>query len=298
MLEQMYHQMLNSLQEGIYFVDKERTITFWNQGAERITGFTRQEVIGLKCFDNILNHVDEEGNHLCFGGCPLHLTLQDQQERLSYVFLHHKNGYRVPVQVKIMPIYDDLGAMVGAAEMFVDESHVFGKDLTFEELQSIAYTDQLTQIPNRRASENYLRQAHQGFLDNGIPYAFVMIDIDHFKNVNDTYGHDFGDEVLKMIAQTLAHATRTVDFTGRWGGEEFMMAFVGISKENLHKLLEKIRMLVNTSAYRDKKTAIRVTVSIGASCVQEDDTPATVIKRADEQLYFAKQNGRNRVEIC
>jgi PAS domain S-box-containing protein len=95
--EDLYAVILGNIHEGVYFVDSERKITFWNKGAERITGYTEGEVVGHFCYDNILKHVNDEGLHLCLGGCPLHQTLSDGQGREALVYLHHKEGYRVPV---------------------------------------------------------------------------------------------------------------------------------------------------------------------------------------------------------
>ena len=101
---EQFHDVFDDLYEGVYFVDRDRGITFWNQGAVRITGFTSQEMLGHFCYDNLLNHVDEQGNQLCMGGCPLHATLQDGNARSAQVYLHHKSGHRVRVNVRIRPL--------------------------------------------------------------------------------------------------------------------------------------------------------------------------------------------------
>lgn len=297
MLTKLYDNVFNSLRDGIYFVDTERKITFWNKGAERITGFTAQEVLDTYCFNNLLNHVDPDGNKLCHGGCPLHQTIQDQKPRSTLVYLHHKNGHRVPVQVQTLPLYDDEGQLVGCIEVFSDESHGFGHDLSREELQAIAFTDALTGIPNRRYAESHLRKAHMSLLEDGTPYAVALIDIDHFKKVNDTYGHDMGDEVLKIVASTLNSSTRSIDCAARWGGEEFLLILQGVTEELLHPFLERVRMLVETSVYRSPEHTLSVTVSIGGAFATPEDTTLSVTKRADQLLYQAKEQGRNRVVI-
>ena len=116
-----YKQLLDLIFEGVYFVDNTRKITFWNKSAEQITGFSAEEVVGKYCYDNILNHVDNFGNQLCIGGCPLHNTLEIEKINEAKVFLHHKSGYRVPVSIKTIPLYNNDG-IVGAAEVFQDIS--------------------------------------------------------------------------------------------------------------------------------------------------------------------------------
>jgi diguanylate cyclase (GGDEF)-like protein/PAS domain S-box-containing protein len=292
-----YNQLLNSINEGIYFVDAERQITFWNKGAERITGFSGQEVTGSFCYDNLLNHVDDVGNQLCQNGCPLYATIQDKKPRNQVVYLHHKKGHRVPVHVRTIPLYDDTETLAGCIEIFSDESHSVSNDLSREELHTIAFTDALTGLPNRRAAESKIRQTRLRLEEDQVPFAVALIDIDHFKKVNDTYGHDIGDEVLKIIARTLDGATRLTDLSSRWGGEEFLLVLPGITEDTLFPHLDRIRLLVEASRYRSSQFSLGVTVSIGGSIGKPEETDAQLFKRADSALYEAKQQGRNRVII-
>jgi PAS domain S-box-containing protein len=117
-----YATLLDNLYDGVYFVDRERRITFWNKAAERITGFTKAEVVGKRCADNLLRHVDNRGNSLCEGACPLSYTLNDSQPRSASVFLHHKDGHRLPVAIRVAPITDHQQKIVGAVEIFRDNS--------------------------------------------------------------------------------------------------------------------------------------------------------------------------------
>lgn len=290
----IYEQMLNNVYEGVYFVDKTRKITFWNSGAERITGFKADEILGKYCYENILNHMDENGRQLCMNGCPLHETLKDEQMRITTVYLHHKDGHRLKVNVKVFPMYNDERELVGAAEVFVQSKKAFASDLTEEELKSIAYIDQLTKVPNRRATESTLNLHLDEFERDRQEFGIVFLDIDHFKYVNDNYGHNIGDEVLKMIAQTLNQAIRSIDFVGRWGGEEFVIILEGISCDSFPQILDKLLILVRESKLRlPEGNEISVTVSLGASMVRKNDTVESLISRADENMYYVKQNGRN-----
>jgi diguanylate cyclase (GGDEF)-like protein len=131
----------------------------------------------------------------------------------------------------------------------------------------------------------------------GIPFAVAFIDIDKFKLFNDTYGHDVGDEVLKMTAKTLTTALRGADSVGRWGGEEFVAVLSAVDQAGLQNVCEKMRMLVEKSALRHEDQTLQVTVSIGAALVKKGETHDELIKRADELLYQSKEQGRNRVTI-
>ena len=291
-----YQEVFDDLYEGVYFVDKDRGITFWNQGAVRITGFTSQEMLGHFCYDNLLNHVDEKGNQLCIGGCPLHATLQDGAPRSAQVYLHHKSGHRVRVNVRIRPLTLN-GEIVGAAEVFsnADTTELF--DLSTSELERLALYDQVTQMPNRRYIDTFLENQFRDYQSLGIPFGVMMLDLDFFKHVNDLYGHSTGDEVLRMVAGTFQNAMRRNDFIGRWGGEEFVAILRGVTHLELRTIAEKICRLVEQSGLKRGEEYLRVTVSIGASMVQPEDNADSIVRRADQALYTSKHEGRNRATL-
>ena len=124
----------------------------------------------------------------------------------------------------------------------------------------------------------------------------AFFDVDHFKLVNDTYGHAAGDEALMMIARTMRHAARAGDFLGRWGGEEFLVLLSAVAGEDLLAIVGRFRALVEQSALTlPEGGRLQVTVSAGVTQARPDDTPEAVMRRADELLYRAKAAGRNRV---
>jgi diguanylate cyclase (GGDEF)-like protein/PAS domain S-box-containing protein len=288
--------LLNDLFEGVYFVDKDRGITFWNKAAERITGFSAHEMLGRFCYDNILNHVDDSGKQLCFDGCPLHDTLKDGNLRCAQVYLHHKNGQRVRVDVKIRPLYfkDEI---VGAAEVFSSAELSDLSETGLKAMERLALFDQLTQLPNRRYIDTFLDNQMRDFQTLGIPFGLLMLDLDFFKIVNDTYGHDVGDMVLKMVAGTIQSAIRKNDFIGRWGGEEFVAILRGVTQQELQIIAEKICKIVAQAGLTHNDDCLRVTISIGATMMHPQDTSNTLIQRADNALYTSKREGRNRVTL-
>ncbi len=291
-----YRNMLENIYEGVYFVDHTRKITFWNKGAERISGFTAEEVVGTCCYNNILNHVDEKGNKLCMAGCPLHLTILDGETREAMVYLHHKSGHRVPIMVKAI-VMEEEGKVIGAVEIFTDLSEKREVLRSMEEYKQLAMKDQLTGVANRRYIDTFIDSKLFEQRGLGITFGVLFLDIDRFKVFNDTYGHDIGDEVLTMVAKTCEGATRSTDLFGRFGGEEFVAVLVGITPEVLEKKAEQIRMLIESSALRINDMNLCVTVSIGATMAMEEDTEQILLKRADELLYRSKVEGRNRVTI-
>ena len=288
--------ILNDLREGVYFVDAKRGINFWNIGAERMTGFSAEEMVGRFCYDNLLNHVDSSGVQLCLNGCPLQATIQDGVCRDAQVYLHHKDGHRVRVNVRVRPIEQN-GKVIGAAEIFSEAGLEEVADLNVQQLERLALYDQLTELPNRRYIDTYLEHQLSDFRELGIPFGVLMMDLDFFKRINDEYGHNAGDAVLKMISKTLQSALRKNDFVGRWGGEEFIAILRGVNTEELNSIAEKIRAVTGKSELLWEDKPIRVTISIGATMVCMGDCAASTVNRADMALYRSKNAGRDCVSV-
>jgi diguanylate cyclase (GGDEF)-like protein/PAS domain S-box-containing protein len=293
---QLYENMLKNMYEGVYFVDNERKITFWNKGAERISGFTSDEILNHHCYDNILNHVDNSGKQLCKMGCPLQKTITDGQIRETGIFLHHKEGHRVAVSVRTIPIYDK-DEIAGAVEVFVDDSNKAELLRNLDEMKVIALYDQLTELPNRRYINTFFESRIRELRELNIPFGVLMMDIDHFKKFNDEHGHDVGDEVLKMVSKTFRSVFRKNDMIGRWGGEEFVAIVTGINQWELMEIAERARMLVANSKLRNNGKTLKVNISLGATLAKVGESQDEIMKRADEALYESKENGRNQVTL-
>ncbi|MEZ4509436.1 MAG: GGDEF domain-containing protein [Eubacteriales bacterium] len=132
---------------------------------------------------------------------------------------------------------------------------------------------------------------------SGIDFGVMMLDLDLFKDINDTHGHNIGDSVLKMVADTFQGSMRKNDFIGRWGGEEFVAALRGVNQAELETIAKKVCKLVEQSSLKRAGDEIRVTVSIGATMIRPTDNAYTLIHRADSALYTSKREGRNRVTV-
>lgn len=292
-----YERIIESLHDGLYFVDKNRTITYWNKAAENISGFSAEEVIGKSCKDNILTHVDENGKSLCRGVCPLAATIDDGAPREATVYMHHKNGHRIPVSVRVSTLTDDNGKIIGGIELFTDISNMKANELRVKELEKLALIDNLTQLANRNYIQQELKNQFKEKREIGLGFGVLLIDIDHFKAVNDTYGHDVGDSVLKFVANTFIANTRPFDFYGRWGGEEFIAIIKNVKEKSLQMIGNRVRTLIDNAYLLLDEKKIGVTVSIGATVAVEDDSIHSLIKRADTLLYQSKQDGRNRLTL-
>ncbi len=293
----LFKILLDNLYDGVYAIDAERKIVFWNKAAERLTGYSADEVVGKPCREQVLMHVDDRGNNLCdIRMCPASKAMTAHQPSEEELYLHHKDGYRIPVISRITPLREADGSIIGAIEVFSDNTSARRARQTIDELRKLALLDPLTRLGNRRYADTILRARLDELKRYGWPFGVMFIDLDHFKEINDQHGHDTGDKVLKMVATTLSHSVRYLDTITRWGGEEFLAIIGNIYKaELLQAIAEKCRRLVEQSSLDAGTDIIRVSVSIGASLALPEDTPETLLKRADELLYKSKTDGRNRV---
>lgn len=295
--DRLFRTLLDNLSEGVYFTDTHRRIQYWNQGAERITGFAAEEVLGRCCADNILMHTDLAGKSLCRGSCPLAATMRDQESRTTKLFLHHKDGHRVPVSATTAPIHDDAGKVVGGLETFHDATTEMSALAQVDALKQQALLCPLTGVGNRRYAEQMLADKFAEMERGNTTLGVVFIDVDRFKSLNDRYGHKVGEVALKMVARTLAGAMRSYDFLGRWGGEEFIAILPGVHRPQLGEFAERMRALVEKSSATVSKGSLVVTVSIGAVVAKQGDPMADAVARADALMYKSKESGRNRVTL-
>jgi diguanylate cyclase (GGDEF)-like protein/PAS domain S-box-containing protein len=290
-------RIIENLHDGLYLVDENRVITYWNKAAEQISGFAANEVVGKSCADNILTHVDVDGKHLCTDMCPLAATMADGHPREAQVYLHHKHGHRIPVSIRATPLTDKHGNIVGAIELFSDISNQSTNELRVKELEKMALLDNLTQLANRNYIEKEIWNRFEEIKRFGFSFGILFIDIDHFKTFNDTHGHDVGDMVLKFVAGTFVSNARPFDLYGRWGGEEFIGIVRNMSAKDLEAIGNRLRRLIENSYILHQNNRLHVTVSMGATIGKADDTIETLLKRADTLLYQSKADGRNRLTI-
>jgi diguanylate cyclase (GGDEF)-like protein/PAS domain S-box-containing protein len=279
----------------VYFVDRERRIQYWNEGAHRLTGYTAEELLGKSCQDDLLCHVDQSGKRLCDGGCPLAASIDDGEPREVNVFLRHKQGRRVPVLVRVQPMRGVDGSIIGAVEIFSDNSAVFDAQRKTEAMNRLAFLDHLTQLPNRRYLEMSLHTALSEYEVHKDPLGVIVIDIDEFKKINDTFGHSGGDRALQEAAKTLEGSLRPTDIVGRWGGDEFLAIARNVDHEMLGRLAERcVALIAQTSVLGNAEKRISLSSSVGAALSRPGETAEEFIHRADELMYRSKNGGRGR----
>jgi len=276
-------------------VDIEGYIVAWNRGAERMFGHRAVDVIGTKYQDQSIKQLAENGTVLPSAKLPVFLTLRDGQLREDHAYIQHLEGYQISVLIRVLPICNDKNKIIGAMQIFTDSKALIAAREQRKRVSETIFFDSLTGIGDRRHIENRFRFALDDYKLSKVEFGVLFIDIDHFKDLNDSYGHLAGDKVLRFIANTVRHNLRTTDSCGRWGGDEFLALILDINLKGVKTVAEKIRRLIEQTKIQGVDTNLGVTVSIGASVSHPDDTVESIIRRTDELMYKSKQNGRNRV---
>jgi len=279
--------------DGVYLLDHERRIRSWNGPAAAITGLQAAEVLGHACSDGLLNHVDDDGERLCGSRCPLLATMRDGVERTARVFVHHRDGHLVPVLVRSSPAHGPDGTLTGAVESFQVDGGAVGMSARITELEALAVLDPLTGVGNRRYLDAHLASELEGCDAGRVQFGLMLVDLDHFKLVNDSYGHAAGDAVLRAVAATLRASAGAVDGVARFGGDEFVVIARATGREALEAAADRVRRLVAHTWHRHGHDRYRVTVSIGVTAAHPGDSADSLLGRADRALLESKRHGTN-----
>lgn len=285
-------QLLDVNDAGVFFVDRLRMIIYWNKEAERLTGFQDSAVTGRRCWDDLLCHVDEEGQSLCGMSCPLRATIRDGIHREARVYLRHLDGHRQPVYVWTGPRYNENGEVVGAIQLFTDATEPRRAALRLD------HEDPLTGLGGRPYLREQLNEKLYDLFRYDRPFGVLVADIDRLRQeVNHAYCKSVGNELIAMVARTLSRALQRSDVIARSDDDEFVIMLPGTTDAELSEVAERLRRLVSVSRLPSLPYRSEVTISLGGTLAASTDQPDVLLARARANLEEAKQAGRDRVVI-
>lgn len=290
--------IVSNLYEGAFIIDSQRQIIAWNQSAERITGLLREQVINQICNRIRLNVSDVDGNNLCHNAsCPFSKVIHSGEPCSMKGTMQHRQGFRIPVKFRCMPLKNRNGDIRSSIILFDEVSQNEELVSQVRALEKLANIDPLTNLPNRRFIESTLKQRIEEFERYGWPFALFMADVDHFKKVNDTYGHEVGDDVLLHVSQSLSSGLRSFDIVGRYGGDEMLGIVKNVARAELELILNRLIDMVRQVSVVGGGGLVKVSLSVGATMTIEGDTIQTLMERTDAALYVSKHQGRDRVTV-
>jgi diguanylate cyclase (GGDEF)-like protein/PAS domain S-box-containing protein len=291
--EARFQLLLMGLGEGVYGVDMQGRTTFINPAALRMLGIGAEDVLGREQH-LLFHHHHADGTAYPHTDCPISLTLVDGKPRHDEdEWFWRQDGSGFPVALTVTPLLKN-GIRIGAVVAFQDISE---RQELARQLRLLASTDSLTGAHNRRHFLHLLEQELARYQRYREPAALLMLDLDHFKQVNDQYGHAAGDSVLKAFTARAQQMLRRSDHLGRLGGEEFAILLPDTEASGAYELAERLRQVMADFPVACAEGSIHFSVSTGIAHFHHDDLSAdTLLARADHALYRAKHGGRNRVE--
>ena len=279
--------ILESLPSGLCVIDLEKKIVLWSDGAERITGRLRHEVIGHSCISEALLHCDQPGCEFCHEDCPVARAIKTSQSTEGEGFLHHKTGYEIPVRVRAVPVHNQHGSIVGAVE-------------TFEELQPTATssdredgatlagcTDEVTNVASHARMQSHLRETLTTFVEFQVHFGVLCIRLEGLQHFRASLGPEAGSSLLRVVARSLEGALWRTDFVGRWADDQFLVILNGCREEVLASVRERVRRMLAADGIEWWGERRSLPVSIGHATAQADDTVESLMERVQKSLETA-----------
>ncbi len=288
-----YQQLLSQINDGIAFTDNQGTVMHWNDSLDRMTGIGRDAMIG-KSWDGPTFGIMSSNNESDSGICPVHMCLRTQSPQIRTMSVKAPSGTETPVQVRVSPVVGKTPGSFGTIVVVRDLSDQANMQQRLESLHLQVTRDALTGIANRAELDRRLSELADIAIGGGTTFSLIICDIDHFKRVNDNYGHPAGDEALIKFAEVLSGFSRGEDLVARYGGEEFVFLAVGCDNATAAKRAEAIREKLEKTPLPSLGNNA-VTASFGVTQFQAGDRAETILSRADRALLRAKDSGRNRV---
>ena len=288
-------EFFNNFPTLLMTTDREtRKIQYANDFSAVVLSYSKTD-LEQKKFEDILSN----GSLIFFESYIEPLLKEYGECHEAQITLLSKEGQRIPSVANISTIDNQLFWSVHTAvkrdklyqELIETRDSLEEKT---DKLRSLARTDPLTQLLNRRAALNDLNKIMEQNKRHYTPLAFLLIDIDFFKNINDTHGHDKGDVILKQLAERLLKSSRSADIVARWGGEEFLIVLYNSEPKETLQFTERLHQQVNKILVNGKPMTISIGISQTNTASQHIES---IIKQADMALYQAKSNGRNRTEF-
>jgi diguanylate cyclase (GGDEF)-like protein/PAS domain S-box-containing protein len=283
---EIFRTVLDSLQTGVSVADRTGKIMLWNQGAERLTGYKRHEVLGRSCRDNVLAHCNDQGCVACGATCPFTRTLHEGRPQEANMQLRHKAGHPVHVFMRIAPIRDPHGSIIGLAESFDEQAFTPDRDRHHHILAEHGCTDEITGIPNREFTRFHLDENFASFARYSLPFSIMCIQVDRLDHFRAAYGRPAGDAILRLVAQTMRNSLRPTDFLGRWTEDQFL-AILTNCDSGVEKAGERIREVIGYAGLQWWGDQLTVTTSAGYGTAQYGDTVDSLLQRTQDALKKA-----------
>jgi len=290
---EVYRAALENVTAGVYLVDRSGKIMFWNAGAERITGYLRQDIVGHSSLEDVLGHLDGQNNAIAKDALPVSTVLREGKASDALVSLRHKSGHRLLVRLHAAPIRDAHGTLIGAMENFEEVVSTAGFAERQNKLAAYGCLDQDSGVLNHAMVQTHLREALASFAEHRVPFSILCIGIDRLDAIKSRYGGGALTAMIRVAGQTLENSLRPTDFLGRWMENEFLVVLMECSDDEVARVGERLRKMVNQCKVEWWGDKLEVTVSMGAASARTADTAELILQRAQDGLRDCVKQGGN-----
>jgi diguanylate cyclase (GGDEF)-like protein/PAS domain S-box-containing protein len=291
------NSVLNQVQDAVVWLNKDRKVVYWNKAAEQISGREAAGILGRACFEEPALFVDFGGVEVCRDKCPVAITLKDGVPRMLDVYLQHKEGFRIPASLRIIPVFKEDGEVIGAVETFTSTAPKVTLPLGLAELEKMGLVETETGVPSKQYLDMTLNTRLEEFQKYGLPFGLIYVDIDNYGKILEKYGRFNASKIVRTVARTLHKNIRFFDIVGRWGTEEFLVVLLNIDDSRLDIVANKLRLLIAESYIATETGMLNATVSMGASLALRYDTVDSLVKRGEQLMMHSKWLGKNRVSM-
>jgi diguanylate cyclase (GGDEF)-like protein len=254
-------------------------------------------MLGKSCFEEPGLFFDYGGLNLCRDKCPVAMTLKDGAPRNLDVYLQHKEGFRMPASLRIIPVFKEDGEIIGAVETFTGTAPKVTIPLGLEELEKMGLVDTETGIPAKQYLDMTLYTRLEEFQKYGLSFGLIYVDIDNYGKILEKYGRFNSSKIVRTVARTLHKNIRFFDIVGRWSTDEFLVILLNIDDSRMDIVANKLRLLIAESYITTETGMLNATVSMGASLVLRYDTVESLVKRGEQLMMHSKWLGKNRVSM-
>ena len=290
----LYLSVIDNLLDGVYFVNTERKITFWNKAAEEITGYSASEIVGRCCQSDILDHIDCDGRALCSTGCPLFATILDGRQRRDEVFLRHKDGYRVLIHVNIFPIIEN-GRNIGAVEVFTPRMSTRHDYCRAQIQPAVSFDNRTDSDSSNEEAESYIAFKLQELRRSQNNFCVIFFDLVNLDAVNENYGAEVAENLQESVYKSIYYNIRPSDHFSYWENKGFIGVFEVNKEYEATLLADKVRYLVEGTDIPQKMNDFSILTSIGVTMANEHDTIESVVDRAHKVMLQCDNSSGTRI---
>jgi len=289
--------VLDSLPVAVCAVNREGKVILWNDGAEHITGYLRQDVLGHQCTDAFLEHADPQNNPMKGNEAPLVETMKSGSCLTLRASLRRKSGQSVGVQLRTVPLRGEDGRLQGAVELFEEVLTRTPAERRHNKLAALGCLDQLTGVLNHSMIQAHVQEALSLFKLYPVPFCVLCVSIDGLPKIRERFGEAAVEATLRVVGQTLESAVRPTDFVGRWLEEEFLVVLTECGENDLLRVGERLRKMVNHSQVNWWGDTWSITISIGATPGHDQDTVSLMVGRAEQGMHAGAGQGGNQIVL-